>query len=167
MKKLLIVSLLFVNISFSKTFQFLQQNFSAEVIENFLINNKKKIKKYKFDYTPDVVKLEVIEPKLNKGEVITYTSGKKTLYSPKIKQTVQQKLSNEDSSIYSILEELSKMDKKETYENKNKKYIFENDILIEIIADKYSIKIKEYIGNKPKKIQYISNTVTLEYLINY
>lgn len=167
MRKIIIYTMLLSSLAFSKTFDFLKQKFNAEVIESSVINNKKKKKVYNLEYSPSALKLEVVEPKLNKGEVITYFTGKKTLYSPKLKQTVEQKLSKEDASLYSILEELSKLDSNITYEKNNKKYIFENQMLVEIIADKYSIKFTEYIGKKPKKIQYLSNSVTIDYTINY
>ncbi|WP_066899965.1 hypothetical protein [Streptobacillus notomytis] len=167
MKKVLILTILLISLTFSKTFDFLQQNFNAEITEFSEINNKKKKKIYNLEYKPNIVKFEVLEPKLNSGEIITYSSGKKTLYSPKLKQTIEQKLSFDDTSLYSILEELSNMDQNSTYEVKNKKYIFENKVLVEIIADKYKIKFREYIDNKPRRIQYVSNYANFEYLIKY
>ncbi|CAM3160429.1 hypothetical protein [Streptobacillus ratti] len=167
MKKIFMLTILLTSLTFSKTFDFLQKNFNAEITEFSEINNKKKKKIYNLEYMPNTVKFEVLEPKLNKGEIITYSNGKKTLYSPKLKQTIEQKLSFDDTSLYSILEELSNMDKNTTYEAKNRKYIFENKVLVKIIADKYVINFSEYIDKKPQKIQYISNYANFEYLIRY
>lgn len=112
MKKILLVLILLSNMSFSKIFNFLQTDFKAQVLEKSYINNKNKEKEYDLSYTKEKLELKILKPSINKGEIYTFTKNKKFLYSPLLKQKVEQSLSNHDESLYSILSDMAKLEKK-------------------------------------------------------
>lgn len=167
MKKILLVLILLSNMSFSKIFNFLQTDFKAQVLEKSYINNKNKEKEYDLSYTKEKLELKILKPSINKGEIYTFTKNKKFLYSPLLKQKVEQSLSNHDESLYSILSDMAKLEKKENHVIKDKKYVFKEGKLVNIIAKDYKITLKEYIGEKPTKILFLSNSLKMEYTINY
>lgn len=166
MKKILAL-LLFTTFSYSLTYDFLQNSFNAKVTENSIINKSKKKKVYDLKYSPSKLELTIVEPKLNAGEIYTYTKNKTTLYSPKLKQTVEQTISNKDESLYSILSELSKLETSTTQSKNGKKYVFENNVLKKIIANDYSVEFIEFKNNKPTKIKFISDSMVIDYTISY
>ena len=169
MKKIIMFLTLFSSLTFSKVFPYLDGNFKAKVIENSVINNVKKNKVYDVSYSPSKMELKVLEPALNKGEIYTYSKSGKTLYSPKLKQTVKQSITGQDESIYSILSELSSLETATTQNKGHKKYIFENSILRKIEAKDYTVEFENFSNNKPTNI--ISTLFTKEHgkisAINY
>lgn len=167
MKKILLVLFVIGTLAFSGNFDFLKTKFNAKVIENSIINNVKKKKIFDLNYYPDKLELKILEPKLNEGEVYTYTKNKKYLYSPKLKQTVEQSVSNQDESLYGILLELSNLDSNKTITKKDKKYIFTDGILKSIVAKDYTIEFTKYNGEKPVKIIYRSNSILIDYELTY
>lgn len=167
MKKIIYLFLLLSNISLSNVFDFLQTSFNANVTEISIVNSNKKTKEFKLSYSKDKLELTILKPELNKGEVYTYSKGKKTLYSPKLKQSVNQSINSQDESLYSILNELANLKESKTFEKDGKKYVFENNILKNITAKNYIITFEEYLNNKPSKIRYKSNSMEFEYNIKY
>lgn len=167
MKKIILFLTLLSSLSFSKVYPYLNGNFKVKVTENSLINNVKKKKVYDVSYTPTKMELKVLEPALNTGEIYTYSKSGKTLYSPKLKQTVKQSISGQDESIYSILSELSTLDTTVTQNKGNKKYIFENSILKRIEAKDYSIEFDSFNNNRPTKIRFLSKSIIVDYQLSY
>lgn len=165
MKKLLI--LLFFNILTFSNYNFLNESFTATLKEISNINKSKKEKEYILRYSKDKVELEVLKPKLNAGEIYTYTKNKKTIYIPLLKQTTTQSISKQDASIYAILNELKDLTLKENQVKNSKEYKFENGILKEIIAKDYIIKFIKYENNKPIEISFSSSGIEVYYYIKY
>ena len=167
MKKIIMFLTLFSSLTFSKVFPYLDGNFKANVIENSVINNVKKNKVYDVSYSPSKMELKVLEPALNKGEIYTYSKSGKTLYSPKLKQTVKQSITGQDESIYSILSELSSLETATTQNKGYKKYIFENSILRKIEAKDYTVEFENFSNNKPTNIRFISKSIKIDYQLSY
>ena len=167
MKKTIMFLTLLSSLTFSKVFPYLDGNFKAKVIENSVINNVKKNKVYDVSYSPSKMELKVLEPALNKGEIYTYSKSGKTLYSPKLKQTVKQSITGQDESIYSILSELSSLETATTQNKGHKKYIFENSILRKIEAKDYTVEFENFSNNKPTNIRFISESIKIDYQLSY
>lgn len=167
MKKIILFLTIFSTFTYAKVYDYLQSGFSAKVIENSIVNNSKKNKVYNLEYTPSKLELKIIEPKLNQGEVYIYSKGKKTLYSPKLKQTVNQSVGTQDESLYSILVDLANLEEAKTQTKGSKKYNFENGILKSIETKDYKILFEEYLNNKPTKIIFNSNSMVFYYNITY
>ena len=167
MKKMILILSLITTLTYAKVYDYLQTEFSAKVTENSVVNNSKKKKVYNLVYKPSKLELKVVEPKLNSGEIYTYSKGKKTLYSPKLKQTVNQSVGSQDESLYSILTDLANLEDAKTQTKGNKKYTFENGVLKNIIAKDYKIYFENYLNNKPTKIKFESNSIIYDYTIEY
>lgn len=167
MKKFIIFLFLISIFSNASIYPYLQDKFNADIIQKSYENNKEIIKKYELRYYLDKVEIEIIYPEINKGEIYTYKDSEKYLYSPRLKQEVKQSISESDESIYSILNTISKIkDSKNTIIN-NKKFIFENNKLKEILSNNYKILFLSHKNSKPNIIKFVSNDIEIEYYINY
>lgn len=152
MKKFLILAI-FSTITFSN---FLTEKFSARVyVEN---------KEYAINYTPKRIKVEVLAPKLNKGEIYTYEKGKKYVYYPKFKKIVEQTISNSNNDIFKMLEEMRKINK--TTKIGKRIYNVKNGNIVSVVEGEYRADIS-YIGNKPSKIVIKEGNRKVEILWKY
>lgn len=156
MKKFLSI-LILSTISFSN---FLNTNFSAKIYEK----NKSQTKEYSLKYTPNKIRVQVEFPKINKGEVYTYENGKKYIYYPRLKQTVEQSISNSDNDIFKLLEEMKKISK--TSKVGNKVYTVENKKIVNIKAMNYNANIK-YNGQMPSYILVTNGNEKVEFIWKY
>lgn len=139
MKKYIIAFLIGIN---SFAIGFVNEKFNSSVTE--ISQNGEK--RYNIQYDPNGdIKIEVTFPEINKGEIYTYKNGKKYIYYPKLKQTVEQSLVNQDSDIIAILQNMKKITKTQTINDK--KYIVDNGNVVKILAKDYEIIFK-YNGNK-------------------
>ncbi len=142
LKYLLIIFLSFNSFAIS----FFNNDFKVNVEE--IGKNRHKV--YNINYTKEEIKVEILEPKINKGEIYTYKNNEKYIYYPKLKQTVKQSYVNEDNDIILALDILKKIDKTTVIEDK--KYIVEKDKIKRIESKLYTIYF-EYKDNKISEIK--------------
>ena len=65
-------------ISFSKNF-WEKSSFTVDVVETIKVNKTNKVKKYVMNYNNGTLKLTITSPNVNKGEIYTFKSGRKTI----------------------------------------------------------------------------------------
>ena len=156
MKKYLLI-LFFSIISFSN---FLSTSFNARIHE--ISGNREKV--YLLKYSPNFIEVEVEFPNTNKGEIYTYKNGKKYIYFPKLKQTVEQSISNSDNDLFKMLNEMKKINKSCTKNNKT--YYVKNGKIEKISTKTYTVNF-EYVNEKPRKITIVSGKDHVEFLWTY
>ncbi len=159
MRLLKYLFVIFISLN-SFSVNFLNKDFTAQVEEK----GRKHYKKYNVKYTKDEIRVEILEPKINKGEIYTYTDNEKYVYYPKLNQTVKQSYVNEDNDIILALKTLRKIDK--TTVKDNRKYIIENGEIKRIESDLYKIIFK-YKDNKISNIKFISDEEEINYIWKY
>ncbi|MBE2990180.1 hypothetical protein IMK14_06010, partial [Sneathia sp. DSM 16630] len=93
---------------------FLNTSFRAKILER----SNRTEKEYVLQYKPNNIKVEVLFPSTNKGEIYTYKQGKKYIYYPKLNQTVEQTLSNSSNDIFKLLGEMRGINKSTRKGNK-------------------------------------------------
>lgn len=156
MKKYLLI-LFFSIISFSN---FLSTSFNARIHE--ISGNREKV--YLLKYSPNFIEVKVEFPNTNKGEIYTYKNGEKYIYFPKLKQTVEQSISNSDNDLFKMLNEMKKINKSCTKNNKT--YYVKNGKIEKISTKTYTVNF-EYVNEKPRKITIVSGKDHVEFLWTY
>lgn len=103
MKKLIILYFIVIFNVLSTGFEAVN-SFGAKVEERTFINGRWREKVYtiKLEY-PDMVIKEVLEPKINKGEIILYKANKKWIYYPIFDESFEEELDGEENYILSAL----------------------------------------------------------------
>lgn len=168
-KYIFLIGLIFSNLSFSEVF-WKKNNFIVNVNETTTVNNRNKSKSYNLTYNNNEIKMEVLSPNANKGEVYTITKNQKTIYYPRLNQTVTQSLDENEYSLLEILNDLKKLKGTSTQTLNGKNYIFSNNQLIEIKNNDYIIKFSNYrkSGNYeyPRNILITSGNTKINYILN-
>lgn len=164
MKKILILTICLSMFSFSKSF--VDKNFNAKVYEVNIINGVKKEKTYDLNYTIEKAQIKVLAPKLNEGEIYTYTVNEKTSYYPLLKQTVVTKLDSDEQTIFSILLKIRE-NKKHLESFDGYKFEYSNDKIKVITKDDLKIQFSNYIGDAPTKIVLTGDQNYFAYTIEY
>ncbi|WP_156285997.1 hypothetical protein [Oceanivirga salmonicida] len=159
MRFLKYVIIIFLSLN-SFAVDFFNKDFTAQIEET----GKKYHKKYNIDYKKNKIRVEILEPKVNKGEIYTYTDSEKYVYYPKLKQTVKQSYVNEDNDIILALKTLQKIDK--TVVKDGRKYIVENKKIKRIESELYKIYF-EYKNNKISSIKFVSDEEEINYIWKY
>ncbi|WP_392445085.1 hypothetical protein ACF3OF_05190 [Sneathia vaginalis] len=139
---------------------FLNTSFIAKILER----SNRTEKEYVLQYKPNNIKVEVLFPSTNKGEIYTYKQGKKYIYYPKLNQTVEQTLSNSSNDIFKLLSEMRGINK--STRKGNKEYIVKNGNITKIICGSLVINVT-YINNMPIKINIQDGKEKVEYLWSY
>lgn len=98
--------------------------------EKTYINGKKKEKRYAIKAKiPDMMYKEVEFPALNKGEIYIYSNNKKTVHIPKLNQTIEKELDNEENYIMMVINDLKDISKvnpvNNLFQDKDKKVFFD------------------------------------------
>lgn len=156
MKKLIILML--SSFSFSNIFN---QSFNVNITEKA----KKYKKEYVMNYNPKKIRIEILSPEINKGEIYTYENDKKYIYYPILDQTVEQTFSSTDSDIIKIIEDIKNINK--TVEKNGKKYIVENGLVKSIASNNYKLNIYYDNQKRPNKIILKYSNEVVEYLWKY
>lgn len=129
--------------SFSKEF-WEKKNFTVNVTESVKVNNSTKVKRYVMTYGGGTLKLQITAPNINKGEVYTFRSGSKTIYYPSLKQTVNQKLLEDEANILSVFNKLSNLTSKKTQTKNGDTFTFSNAKLTAIKSRGYTVNFSNY-----------------------
>ena len=124
-KKVILLFLLVSVFSFSKDF-WEKRSFTVNVTEDATINGRKRSKSYVMAYNSGTMKLTITAPSINKGEIYTFSGSKKTIYYPKLKQTVTQKVEKSEASILSVFNKLTGITSKKTQTKGNDTFVFTN-----------------------------------------
>lgn len=156
MKKIIILML--SSFSFSNIFN---QSFNVNITEKA----KKYKKEYVMNYNPKKIRIEILSPEINKGEIYTYENDKKYIYYPILDQTVEQTFSSTDSDIIKIIEDIKNINK--TVEKNGKKYIVENGLVKSIASNNYKLNIYYDNQKRPNKIILKYSNEVVEYLWKY
>ena len=156
MKKLIILML--SSFSFSNIFN---QSFNVNITEKA----KKYKKEYVMNYNPKKIRIEILSPEINKGEIYTYENNKKYIYYPILDQTVEQTFSSTDSDIIKIIEDIKNINK--TVEKNGKKYIVENGLVKSIASNNYKLNVYYDNQKRPNKIILKYSNEVVEYLWKY
>lgn len=130
-----------------------------KVEEKSYINNKKKEKNYTVKAKlPDMMYKEVEKPLINKGEIYIYKGNKKTVYLPKLKQTLEKDLDNEENYIMMVINDIKEVAKVKIIDNRFEdvqKVVYFNNKNQQITKidykDDLSIIFDEYNNEFPSK----------------
>lgn len=142
-KNALLLFLMISVFSFSKDF-WEKKNFTTSVTETVTANRTSKSKSYTMNYNNGTLKLTIISPNVNKGEVYTFSGGKKTIYYPKLKQTVTQKILEDEANILSVFNKLSSLNTKKTQTKNGDTFVFSNSVLTSIKSKGYTVNFSGY-----------------------
>ena len=142
-KKVILLFLLVSVFSFSKDF-WEKRSFTVNVTEDATINGRKRSKSYVMAYNSGTMKLTITAPSINKGEIYTFSGSKKTIYYPKLKQTVTQKVEKSEASILSVFNKLTGITSKKTQTKNGDTFTFSNSKLISIRSKGYTVNFSNY-----------------------
>ena len=117
------------------------------------------------NYNPKKIRIEILSPEINKGEIYTYENNKKYIYYPILDQTVEQTFSSTDSDIIKIIEDIKNINK--TVEKNGKKYIVENGLVKSIASNNYKLNVYYDNQKRPNKIILKYSNEVVEYLWKY
>lgn len=151
--------------SFSNIFN---KNFEAHITEK----GKNYIKTYNLSYKKNKIVVEILSPELNKGEIYVYENGKKTIYYPIIKKTVEQKFSSSDNDLMLLLEDIKNISNK-GYKNdivkidNYKTFLFKNGLVVKIKTANADIIIDYDEKSRPTRILVNVANEILEYEWSY
>ena len=137
-KRVLFLFLLVSVFSFSKEF-WEKKSFTVNVTESLKINGSTKSKGYVMTYGGGTLKLQITSPNVNKGEVYTFKPGSKT-----IKQTVTQKLHQDEANILSVFNKLNSLSSKKTQTKNGDTFTFSNSKLVSIKSKGYTVSFSNY-----------------------
>lgn len=144
MKKIILTMFLLISMfTFSKEF-WEKGDFTVNVTEELKANNSTKTKKYIMNYGNGAMKLTIISPTVNKGEVYTFKGSTKTIYYPSLKQTVTQKLQPNEANILSVFNKLKTLTTKKTQTKNGDVFTFSNDKLVSIKSNGYTVNFSGY-----------------------
>ncbi len=145
-KKVVLLFLLLTAFSFGKEF-WEKKSFTVNVTESLRVNNSTKTKRYIMTYSGGTLKLQITAPAVNKGEIYTFRSGSKTVYYPSLKQTVTQKLVEDEANILSVFNKLSKLTSKKTQTKNGDTFTFSNSKLTSIKSRGYTVNFSNYLNS--------------------
>lgn len=170
MKKLFIILFFtFSILGYSKEF-WEKESFNVNVTEKSKINGKNRFKSYVMEYKGETLKLTIVSPDINKGEIYTFSGDEKRIYYPKLNQSVVQKIREKEISIFNVLNLLKKIEDKKTKKVDNNTFVFQKGILTEIKGKEYKIEFLDYIKsgnyNYPSKMVLSLENGTIEYKLN-
>ena len=95
-------------------------------------------------YNSGTMKLTITAPSINKGEIYTFSGGKKTIYYPKLKQTVTQKVEKSEASILSVFNKLTGITSKKTQTKNGDTFTFSNNWLTSIKSSGNTVNFSDY-----------------------
>ena len=144
MRKVVLLFMLISVFSFSKDF-WEKSKFTVNVTENIRANKSTKTKKYVMTYSSGTLKINMTYPTVNKGEIYTFTENNKTIYYPSLKQTVTQKLQEDESNILSVFNKLNKLTEKKTQTKNGDTFTFTNSWLTSITSKGYKVNFSDYV----------------------
>ena len=142
-KKVILLFLLVSVFSFSKDF-WEKRSFTVNVTEDATINGTRRSKSYVMAYNSGTMKLTITAPSINKGEVYTFSGSKKTIYYPKLKQTVTQKVEKSEANILAVFNKLRGIKSKQTQTKNGDTFTFSNSKLISIRSKGYTVNFSNY-----------------------
>ena len=142
-KKVILLFLLVSVFSFSKDF-WEKRSFTVNVTEDATINGRKRSKSYVMAYNSGTMKLTITAPSINKGEIYTFSGSKKTIYYPKLKQTVTQKVEKSEASILSVFNKLTGITSKKTQTKNGDTFTFSNNWLTSIKSSGNTVNFSDY-----------------------
>lgn len=148
MKKLiLVITMMIASITvYSKDF-WVKDTFTVNVTETLKANKSSKIKKYTMTYDKGTLKLVISSPTINKGEIYTFTESKKTIYYPSLKQTVTQKLNEDEANILSLLNKIKRIKEKKEQTIDGDKFKFSNEWLTVVESKGYVANFSDYVSS--------------------
>ena len=142
-KKVILLFLLVSVFSFSKDF-WEKRSFTVNVTEDATINGTKRSKSYVMAYNSGTMKLTITAPSINKGEVYTFSGSKKTIYYPKLKQTVTQRVEKSEANILSVFNKLRGITSKKTQTRNGDTFTFSNNWLTAIRSNGNTVNFSDY-----------------------
>ena len=142
-KKVILLFLLVSVFSFSKDF-WEKRNFTVNVTEDANINGNRRSKSYVMSYSSGTMKLTITAPKTNKGEVYTFSGSKKTIYYPRLKQTVTQKVEKSEANILAVFNKLRGITSKKTQTRNGNTFTFSNNWLTAIKSSGNTVNVSDY-----------------------
>ena len=142
-KKVILLFLLVSVFSFSKDF-WEKSSFTVNVTEDANINGTRKSKSYVMTYNSGTMKLTITAPSMNKGEVYTFSGSKKTIYYPKLKQTVTQKVEKSEANILGGFNKLRGITSKKTQTKNGNTFTFSSNWLTSIKSSGTTVNFSDY-----------------------
>ena len=142
-KKVIILFLLASVFSFSKDF-WEKSSFTVNVTEDANINGTRRSKSYVMAYNSGTMKLTITAPSMNKGEVYTFSGSKKTIYYPKLKQTVTQKVEKSEANILGVFNKLRGITSKKTQTKNGNTFTFSSNWLTSIKSSGTTVNFSDY-----------------------
>ena len=142
-KKVILLFLLVSVFSFSKDF-WEKKSFTVNVTEDATINGRKRSKSYVMAYNSGTMKLTITAPSMNKGEVYTFSGSKKTIYYPKLKQTVTQKVEKSEANILGVFNKLRGITSKKTQTKNGNTFTFSSNWLTSIKSSGTTVNFSDY-----------------------
>ena len=142
-KKVILLFLLVSVFSFSKDF-WEKRSFTVNVTEDANINGNRRSKSYVMSYSSGTMKLTITAPKTNKGEVYTFSGSKKTIYYPRLKQTVTQKVEKSEANILAVFNKLRGITSKKTQTRNGNTFTFSNNWLTAIKSSGNTVNFSDY-----------------------
>ena len=139
-KKVILLFLLVSVFSFSKDF-WEKSSFTVNVTEDANINGTRRSKSYVMAYNSGTMKLTITAPSMNKGEVYTFSGSKKTIYYPKLKQTVTQKV---EANILGVFNKLRGITSKKTQTKNGNTFTFSSNWLTSIKSSGTTVNFSDY-----------------------
>ena len=142
-KKVILLFLLVSVFSFSKDF-WEKSSFTVNVTEDANINGTRRSKSYVMAYNSGTRKLTITAPSMNKGEVYTFSGSKKTIYYPKLKQTVTQKVEKTEANILGVFNKLRGITSKKTQTKNGNTFTFSSNWLTSIKSSGTTVNFSDY-----------------------
>jgi len=142
-KKVILLFLLVSVFSFSKDF-WEKSSFTVNVTEDANINGTRRSKSYVMAYNSGTMKLTITAPSMNKGEVYTFSESKKTIYYPKLKQTVTQKVEKSEANILGVFNKLRGITSKKTQTKNGNTFTFSSNWLTSIKSSGTTVNFSDY-----------------------
>lgn len=168
-KKVILLFLLVSVFSFSKDF-WQKRSFTVNVTEDATINGQKRSKSYVMAYNSGTMKLTITAPSTNKGEVYTFNGSKKTIYYPRLKQTVTQKVEKSEATILSVFNKLRGITSKKTQTRNGDTFTFTNNWLTAINSKGNTVNFSDYRSSNgysyPTKISVKSGGSRIIYTLS-
>ena len=124
-----------------------KDTFTVNVVETLKVNKNSKVKEYTMTYDKGTLKLVILAPAVNKGEIYTFTMSKKTIYYPSLKQTVTQTLNDDELNILSLLNKIIKIKDKKDQTLNGDKFKFSNGWLTSVESKGYIANFSDYLSS--------------------
>ena len=168
-KKVILLFLLVSVFSFSKDF-WEKSSFTVNVTEDANINGTRRSKSYVMAYNSGTMKLTITAPSMNKGEVYTFSGSKKTIYYPKLKQTVTQKVEKSEANILGVFNKLRGITSKKTQTKNGNTFTFSSNWLTSIKSSGTTVNFSDYktsnVYSYPTKISVSDGSSQIIYRLS-